>query len=127
MSKSKKAKILLAEDDKFISLAYRDGFKRAGFEVVWASDGKEAVEKAQKEKPDLIILDLIMPTMNGFEALEKIKADKDIKNIPVIIMSNLGQETDIQKGRELGAVDYLIKSNFSMKEVVSKIEKYLKK
>jgi DNA-binding response OmpR family regulator len=115
----------LAEDDKFISLAYKDGLARQGFEVIHAPDGAEAVKLAKSEKPDIILLDLIMPEKNGFEALEELKADNETKDIPVIILSNLGQETDIKKGRELGAVDYLIKSNYAITEVVAKLEKYL--
>lgn len=125
MPNIKKIKIMIAEDDKFISLAYKDGLARQGFEVVHAPDGVQAVKMAQEEKPDLILLDLIMPEKNGFEALEELKAGNNTKNIPVIILSNLGQENDIKKGRELGAVDYLIKSNYSIAEVVAKINKYL--
>jgi len=121
-----KVKIVLAEDDKFISKAYQDGLRRGNYEVIPAFNGIEAVEKIKAEKPDLILLDIIMPDKNGFEVLEEIKIIPELKNIPVIFLSNLGQETDIQKGRELGAVDYLIKSNFSMKEVISKISEYLK-
>ena len=119
-------KILLAEDDKFISLAYLDGLKRAGYNVEHAKDGKEALEKIKSFIPDLVFLDVIMPEMNGFEVLEEIKKDEKFKNLPVIILSNLGQDTDIIKGKELGAVDYLIKANFSMAEVIEKIESYLK-
>ena len=127
MSKEQKTKgkVLLAEDDKFISLAYKDGLARQGFEVVHASDGSEAVELAKLAQPDIILFDLIMPETNGFEALTELKADNETKNIPVIILSNLGQETDIKKGRELGAVDYLIKANYSIVKVVAKLEKYL--
>lgn len=121
-----KAKIVLAEDDKFISKAYQDGLRRGNFEVVPAFNGAEAIEKIKSEKPDLVLLDIIMPDKNGFEVLEAIKRDDSTKNIPVIFLSNLGQESDIQKGRELGANDYLIKSNFSMKEVIAKISEYLK-
>jgi len=115
----------LAEDDKFISRAYNDGLTKAGFIVILAYDGVEAVDLADREKPDIILLDLIMPRKNGFEVLSVLKADAGTKDIPVIILSNLGQETDIQKCKDLGAVDYLIKSNFSLKEVINKIKKYL--
>lgn len=118
-------KILLAEDDKYISLAYKDGLERNGFGMVIAFDGIEAVKKIRSEKPDLVLLDLIMPNKNGFEVLEEIKKDKAIKDIPVIILSNLGQESDIEKGKALGAADYLIKSNISMKEVIIKIKMHL--
>jgi DNA-binding response OmpR family regulator len=126
MSKEKQQqKVLLAEDDKFISRAYSDGLTRAGFEVLLAVDGKVALEMAKKDKPNIILLDLIMPEVNGFEVLTELKKDDILKDVPVIILSNLGQETDIQKGRELGAIDYLIKANYSMTEVIAKIKKYI--
>ena len=121
MLKNRK-KILLAEDDKFIARAYQDGLSRAGFEVVLAVNGQEAIDKVKSEKTDLVLLDLIMPKKNGFEVLEEIKADKTLK-MPVIILSNLSQDSDIEKAKELGAAGYIVKSNFSMKEVIEKIEK----
>ncbi len=123
----KKTKVLLAEDDKFISLAYKDGLSRAGFEVIHADNGKKALELAKKKNPDIIMLDIIMPEMNGFEVLEELKKTNKIKKIPVVILSNLGQESDIEKGQKLGAIDYMIKSNFSLGEVVDKIKKIVKK
>ncbi len=118
--------VLIAEDDKYISIAYKDGLSRAGFDVIIAMDGVEAITKINSDKPDLILLDLIMPIKNGFEVLDEIKKDPKINKIPVIVLSNLGQDTDISKGKELGAVDYLIKSDFSMKEVIEKLKFYLK-
>ena len=118
-------KILLAEDDKFISRAYKDGFERAGFEVVLAFDGNEAMIKAVSEKPDLILLDLVMPNKNGFETLGELKMDKTLKNIPVIVLSNLGQDSDIERSKSLGATDYMVKADFSMQEVVGKIKEYM--
>ena len=123
----KNIKILMAEDDKFISRAYNDGLTRAGFSVTMASDGEEAIIKIKETKPDIILLDLIMPEKNGFEVLEEIKENDDTKGIPVIILSNLGQDTDVKKGKELGAVDYLVKSDFSIREVVKKIMEYVGK
>lgn len=120
-------KILLAEDDKFISRAYQDGFKRAGFEVILAFNGNEALDKAREESPDLILLDLVMPSKNGFETLGDLKMDKDLKKIPVIVLSNLGQDSDIERAEELGAIDYMIKADFSMQEVVDKIKEYVVK
>jgi DNA-binding response OmpR family regulator len=114
-------KVLLVEDDVFISRAYKDGLSRAGYDVETAFDGEEGLNKARAQHFDIILLDLIMPVLNGFETLEQLKSDPDLKRIPVVIMSNLGQESDIQKGREMGAADYMIKSNYSMKEVVAKI------
>ncbi len=127
MVKNKKL-VLIAEDDRYISMAYRDGLIRAGFDVVTAMDGVETITKikSNKPKPDLILLDLILPTKNGFEVLKEIKKDTEINNIPVIILSNLGQDTDIVKGKEFGAVDYLVKSDYSMKEVIEKVKFHLK-
>lgn len=119
-------KIVLAEDDKFISIAYKDGLKRAGFDVVHAIDGVEALKLIRETKPDLVLLDMIMPTKNGFEVLSEMKADESLKNIPVIVLSNLGQDMDIKKAMDLGAIDYMIKANFSMTEVVSRIKDILK-
>ena len=126
MGNNNKIKILLAEDDQFISRAYTDGLERAGYKIINAYNGKEAIEKIKSENPDLILLDLIMPEKNGFEVLEEVKQDEALKNIPIIVLSNLGQDTDIQKARDLGADDYLIKANYTLTEVVEKLKKYLK-
>lgn len=126
MAETKK-KILLAEDDKFISRAYKDGLTRAGFEIVLASDGKEAMQKIKQDRPDLILLDLIMPIKNGFEVLEEVKKDDELKSIPIVVLSNLGQDSDVAKGKALGAVDYLIKTNLSMKEVIEKVKFHIAK
>lgn len=122
---STKAKILLAEDDKFISMAYQAGLESAEFEVLLASDGDEALNAIKKENINLVLLDLMMPKKNGFEFLEEINKDESLKKIPVIVLSNLGQESDIKRCKELGAVDYLIKANFSMQEVVDRVKDHL--
>ena len=119
-------KILVGEDDRFLAKAYNVKLIKAGFDVVLAANGEEVVAKALSEKPDLILLDLIMPKKDGFEALEEIKKLAPTKNIPVIILSNLGQIEDIQRGKELGASDYLVKSNISINDIVSKINQLLK-
>ena len=124
---SGKNKILLVEDDEFLSRAYSDGLSRAGLEVDVARDGGEAMEKVKEEKPDLILLDLVMPTKNGFEVLEELRMDDDLKKIPVMILTNLGQDSDIEKGKNLGAIDYLIKTDLSMKEVIEKVKYHLAK
>lgn len=124
---SSKIKILLAEDDKFISMAYQAGLENAGLRVLIASDGDEALSVLKKEGADLILLDLMMPKKNGFEFLEITSIDEKFKKIPVIVLSNLGQESDIKKCKELGAVDYLIKANFSMQEVIDRVKTYLPK
>ena len=124
-----KTKILVIEDDKFLIKALQDHLKRSGFEVVVALDGEEGMKLIISEKPDLALLDLIMPKKDGFEVLAEVKGNSDdkIKNIPIIILSNLGQESDLKKGIELGAVDYLIKSEFRLKVVVKKIKETLAK
>lgn len=120
-----KKKIFLVEDDQFIVRAYKDSLERAGFEVVVAFDGVEATEKLKSMTPDLILLDIIMPLKNGFEVLSELKADDRLKNVPVVVLSNLGQDSDIKKGKELGAVDYMVKANYSMQEVIDKVKQYL--
>jgi two-component system, OmpR family, alkaline phosphatase synthesis response regulator PhoP len=123
----KTKKVLVAEDDKFISRAYQAGLSKTDLEVIIAEDGEDAIQKIKSEKPDLILLDLIMPNKNGFDVLEEIRNNPDLTQAPVIILSNLGQEVDVTKAKELGAVDYFIKSNISMKEVIEKINTYLVK
>jgi len=120
-STSKTHKILLTEDDEFISRAYKDGLERAGFIVFTAYDGEEAIESLRNDKPDIMLLDLIMPNKNGFEVLEEMGEDKDLRKIPVVILSNLGQDSDIERGKKLGAIDYIIKSDFSMKEMIDRV------
>lgn len=121
----KKYKILIAEDDVFISRAYKDGLEQVGFEVITSFDGVETLKKIRSEKPDLVLLDLIMPVKNGFEVLEQVKEGNEFKHIPIVILTNLGQESDIEKGKELGAVDYLVKADLSMKQVIEKIKVHL--
>ena len=121
-----KKTIVVAEDDKFIAHAYKNGLAEEGFDVHLAGDGQQALKLVKKYQPQLILLDLVMPVMNGFDALKALKEDKQTKAIPVIILSNLGQESDIETCRQLGIVDYLVKSNISMKEVIKRIKKHLK-
>jgi DNA-binding response OmpR family regulator len=120
-----KKKVLLAEDDRFIARAYEAGLERAGFDMLVVYDGKEAMNIIKREKPDIVLLDLVMPIKNGFEVLEEIQLDETLQHIPVVVLSNLGQESDIKKGTELGAVDYLVKSDYSMKEVIEKVKENL--
>ena len=122
---TKQPTILLAEDDRFISRAYADGLGRAGFTVVLATDGNEALQKMKASRPDLLLLDLIMPLKSGFEVMEAMRADQELKTIPVIVLSNLGQESDMAQAKTLWVVDYCIKSNFSMKQVIEKVKSHL--
>ena len=120
-------KILLAEDDKFLSTAMGDKLIREGFAVLRASNGIDAVALAKAERPDLVLLDIIMPQKTGFEVLSELRLDPSTRNIPVMVLSNLGQEVDIKKARDLGAIDYLVKSDVEMKVVVAKIKEALAK
>lgn len=119
------AKILIVEDDKFLRELISQKIIKEGYEVLDAVDGEEGVQKAQAERPDLILLDLILPGMDGFEVLRKIKEDEGTNTIPVIILSNLGQKEDVDKGIEFGAKDYLIKAHFTPAEIIEKIKSVL--
>jgi len=115
-------KILVIEDDKFLRKVIDRKLLGEGYEVVEATDGSEGVRAAEDSKPDLILLDLVLPEISGFGVLTQLKASLATKNIPVIILSNLGEREDVEKGFSLGAADYLIKSHFNPGEIVEKIE-----
>jgi CheY-like chemotaxis protein len=117
--------ILLAEDELFLSRTYENRLTLDGYTVLLAHDGEEAIQLILKDKPALVLLDLIMPKKNGFEVLEIIKQDDSVKHIPIIITSNLGQDSDIEKAMSLGAIDYVIKSNISLKDLSQKVKECL--
>ncbi|MBU1118371.1 response regulator [Patescibacteria group bacterium] len=122
----KKRTILVVEDDKFLLKVLDDKLSREGYTVLVAHDGNEAMMKFKKGPlPDLVLLDLVMPFKSGFEVLEEMQASKKLKKIPVIVASNLGQDSDVEKAMDLGAVDYLIKSDFTISEVIARMEKQL--
>jgi len=119
-------KILIIEDDKFLRELIGQKLLKEGYDIVEAVDGEKGIKSIKDEKPDLVLLDLILPGMDGFEVLTKIKEDAGIAQIPVIILSNLGQKDDIEKGLKMGAVDYLIKAHFTPGEIIDKIKVVLK-
>lgn len=121
-----KKRVLVIEDDAFLQNLEVTNLEKNGFDVVPASSGEEAMKKIHEPNIDIILLDIVLPDYDGFEILKKIKEDKIIKNIPVIIFSNLSDEKDIEKGKELGASEFLIKSNFTLGELVEKINNILK-
>ena len=121
----KPVKVLIVDDDAFLSGIYATKLELEGFQVATARDGEEGLKAAMREKPDLILLDVLMPKLDGFEVLKRLKADADTKPIPVIMLTNLGQKEDIEKGLQDGAVDYLIKAHFVPAEAVDKIKKVL--
>ena len=115
----------MVEDNIFLRKLYRDKLTRAGFEFIEATNGIEGINKVTTEKPNLIILDLLLPLKNGFDVLSKIKSNPQTKAIPVIILSNLGQEIDIKEAIALGAQEYLIKTEVRLSEVVNRIKRIL--
>lgn len=119
------AKVLLVEDDEILHSMYKKKFEYEGFAVVSAFDGSDGVKKAETDKPDVILMDIIMPKMDGFVAVKKIKKNPATNNIPIVMLTNLGQEEDVNKGRELGADDYFIKANHTPAEIVKKIRDLL--
>ncbi|OGZ18397.1 MAG: hypothetical protein A2Z68_02575 [Candidatus Nealsonbacteria bacterium RBG_13_38_11] len=119
-------KILIVEDDKFLRDLISQKLLKEGFDIVQAVDGEEGVKKIKEETPDLVLLDLILPGIDGFEVLTQMKSDQSLQPIPVIILSNLGQKEDIEKGMKLGATDFLIKAHFTPGEIIDKIKGILK-
>jgi DNA-binding response OmpR family regulator len=119
--------LLLVEDDSFLIEILVKKFKDNNFNVIHAGNGKDALRKAHDEDPDIIMLDIILPGMNGFEILEKLKNDETVADIPVAFLSNLGQKEDIEKGNKLGAVDFIVKANHSLDEIVKRTEELIKK
>ena len=119
-------KILIIEDDKFLRELIVRKLNEEDFEVSEAVDGEEGIKKIIEEKPNLILLDLILPGIDGFEVLARMKKESALSSIPVIILSNLGQKDDVEKGLKMGAIDYLIKAHFTPGEIIEKIKAVLK-
>jgi DNA-binding response OmpR family regulator len=119
------ATILIVEDDKFLSSAYRIKFTKVGFTVHIAMDGQEAMNMLQTIRPDVILLDLVMPVKDGFTVLSEIQANEQYRTIPILITSNLSQKEDIDKAKGLGAKEFVIKSDVSMEELVKKVQTLL--
>lgn len=120
-------KILIVEDDNFLANAYRVKLTKAGFEVKNAFDGIEAINALQTFIPDLILLDIVMPRKDGFATLKELKENEQFKNIPVILASNLGQKEDMDRGLKLGAVDFFVKTDFTLNNLIEKINILLNK
>lgn len=117
--------ILLVEDDPFLIDIYTTKLKGAGFSVEVATDGEEGLRKAREKPPSLIVLDIVLSQIDGWEILKQIQADKKLKVIPVVILSNLGQKNEVEKGMKLGAAKYLIKAHYTPSEVVEEIKNVL--
>lgn len=121
----KKKKILIIEDDSFISGLYFKKLSNVGYSVDLAYDGEEGLQKIKTFQPDLILLDIQMPKMNGYQVLDRLNKDPQLKEIPVVLLTNLGQSEEIRKGKELGVKSYLIKAHYTPAEIVEKINDLL--
>lgn len=115
-------KILIVEDDKFLRELMAQKILKEGYDVLEAMDGEEGLKVIREEKPDLVLLDLLLPIMDGFELLAKIKEDAVLSKIPIIVLSNLGQKEDVEKALSLGAKDYMVKAHFTPTEIAVKIK-----
>jgi DNA-binding response OmpR family regulator len=119
-------KILLVEDDIMLRKLISKKFASEGYTMITAADGKKGLESVKENRPDLVILDLLLPVMDGFEVLKRLKEDESLKTIPVVIMSNLSQKEDIDRCMKLGATDYIVKVLFTSQEVLDKIKAIVK-
>ena len=120
-------KILVIEDDKFLLKIIKKKLSTEDYQLIQAMNGEEGLRAAREEKPDLILLDLVLPEMDGFEVLKRLKDNPTCSNVPVIILSNLGEKEKINKGLKLGAADYLVKSDLNPGEIVNRIKLVLEK
>lgn len=121
-----KKKILIVEDDVVLQKALSEYLSSEGFDVVGAPDGEIGVQMATQEKPDLILLDIILPKKDGYEVLQEVKANMETSHIPVVLLTNLDGIADVEKALELGATTYLVKADYKLEEVTSKIKEILK-
>ncbi|MFA6296117.1 MAG: response regulator [Patescibacteria group bacterium] len=120
-------KILIVEDETALLYALKAELSQNDFEVIEAIDGEKGLQALEKQIPDIIILDLLLPGIDGFEVLQRIKSKPEMKNIPVIILTNLGDKESVEKGKKLGADDYLIKTDYSLEEVINKLKSLVNK
>lgn len=120
-------KVLIVEDDTFLVNIYETKFTHEGFDVTVALDGESGLKVALKKKPNIILLDILLPKLDGFAVLKKLKENSETKDIPVILLTNLSQKDDVEKGLKEGANDYLIKAHFMPSETVTKVKEVLEK
>jgi len=118
-------KILIIEDEEIIIGLLQKKLIKEGYQVSIARDGEEGLRAVEKEKPDLVLLDIIMPKMGGFEVMEEMQKNAELKKIPVIVISNSGQPVELDRAQKLGAKDWLIKTEFDPQEVIDKVKKQL--
>ncbi|MCU0678864.1 MAG: response regulator [Planctomycetes bacterium] len=123
---AKKKKLLIVEDDKMIGTMYKTKLEQEGFIVLQAEDGSQGLEMAIRDKPDLIMLDVIMPQLDGFTVLQELRSNPSTKHTPIVMLTNLGTDEDKAKGQKFGATDYIVKANLTPSQVSELIKKYLK-
>jgi len=122
MAKTTKAILLIVEDDEVLLRALYLLFHKSGFTIASATDGESALKMAERLNPNLILLDLLLPKINGFDVLKDLKANPTLKDIPVIVLSNLGDNSDIERAKNLGASDYFVKANTNLSDLENKIK-----
>lgn len=127
MNPNKKMQALIIEDDSYISDMYKIKLESENFDVVVAEDGIKGLKELERIKPDIILLDVVMPKVDGFGVLKTIKNTDGLKGIPVIMLTNLGQKDNVERGLDLGASGYIIKAHFTPSEVVKKVKEILEK
>ncbi len=115
-------KILIVEDEELIYSLLEKKLSQEGYKVEVAKDGEEGLAKMRANKPELILLDIIMPKKSGFEVMEEMQKSEDLKNVPIVIISNSGQPVELDKAKKLGAKDWLIKTEFDPQEVIAKVK-----
>lgn len=119
--------VLIVEDDSFLMKAYQMKLAKEGFEIWLAVDGQQALSFLEKDPPDIVMLDLMLPGASGFDILDAMRKNDKWKNVKVMILTNLGQPQDMERGKQLGAVDYIIKANWKINDIIAKVKEYLAK
>ncbi|MBI4034173.1 MAG: response regulator [Candidatus Brennerbacteria bacterium] len=117
--------ILLVEDEPLLANLLRQRLEKEGFKVILATDGEEGLKILKTSQPNLILLDIILPKLSGFELMERLKTDPDFGKSPIVIISNLGQESDVERGRVLGAIGYFVKAKMSIEDLVKRVKSFL--
>jgi two-component system alkaline phosphatase synthesis response regulator PhoP len=119
------ATILIVDTEQFIAVAYRDGLERAGYDVLLAVDGKEALDMVRSKVPSLLILELLLPKMNGFELIQTLKQDSKLSKIPILVLTNLSQPADRVEAEGLGVEGFFVKSDVSLQDVLKRVNELL--
>jgi len=120
-----KKKLLVVEDEVVLNKALQDFLTFEGFDVTVAFDGEDGIKKTFSEKPDLVLLDIILPKKDGYEVIKELKSSSETKNIPIILLTNLGSVNDVEKALNLGATTYLVKADYKLEEITQKIKEVL--